>query len=470
MITDLKPYAEYKESGLPWLGQVPRHWEVRRLKGVVDPSRPITYGIVQCGDHVPGGVPYIRPVDMKEDGRVRIPHLKRTSSEIASSYRRSEVREGDVIVSIGPSFGKVMVIPAELSGANLTQGTARIAPSPVVDRFFAFWLIRSIAIHDAMAAVATGSTFLALNLNPLGRIKIPLPPPAEQAAIVRFLDWANGRLERAIRAKRKVIALLNEQKQAIIHRAVTRGLDPSVPLKDSGVPWLGEIPEHWRVVRNMALFAHRVEPGWQGLPVLQVSLRSGITEEELDQFGRPKRLIADHTKYKRINAGDIAYNTMRMWQGALGVSPTEGLVSPAYVVLRPRADTCSDFYDFLFHTEVYKQEVNRQSTGIVSDRNRLYWDSFKQMPNISLPPSEQGAIVVFIRAETGGLDTAISRLEREITLLREYRTRLVADVVTGKLDVRAAAAALPDEAPLGTTEEDAAPDDDAEATDEEVSA
>ena len=157
---------------------------------------------------------------------------------------------------------------------------------------------------------------------------IAIPPPAEQAAIVRFLDWANARLERTIRAKRKVIALLNEQRQAIIHRAVTRGLDPSVSLKPSGIPWLGPIPGHWEIVRNMSLFAHRVESGVEGLPVLQVSLRSGITPEALDQFGRPKRLIADQTKYKRIYRQDIAYNTMRMWQGAVGVSPIDGLVSP----------------------------------------------------------------------------------------------------------------------------------------------
>jgi type I restriction enzyme S subunit len=262
---------------------------------------------------------------------------------------------------------------------------------------------------------------------------------------VRFLDWANGRLELTIRAKRKVIALLNEQKQAIIHRAVTRGLDPSVSLRPSGIPWLGPIPGHWEIVRNMSLFAHRVESGVEGLPVLQVSLRSGITPEALDQFGRPKRLIADQTKYKRIYRQDIAYNTMRMWQGAAGVSPIDGLVSPAYVVLRPRTGICPDFYDFIFHTDIYKQQVNRQSTGIVSDRNRLYWDSFKQMANVALPASEQQAIVDFIHLETRDLITAKSSLNREIDFLREYRTCLVADVVTGKLDVREAAVRLPDE-------------------------
>ena len=243
-----------------------------------------------------------------------------------------------------------------------------------------------------------------------------------------------------------MIALLNEQKQAIIHRAVTLGLDPDVPLKSSGIPWLANIPKHWRIVRNLALFSHRVEQGVPGLPVLQVSLRSGITVEPLSQFGRPKRLIADHTRYKLVRKHDLAYNTMRMWQGAVGTSATDGLVSPAYVVIRPRAGVDPRFYEFVFRTSEYKQQVNRFSTGIVSDRNRLYRENFKQMPNLLLPIEEQEAICCFIDRESVGLNRAIIHAEREIALLREYRTRLTADVVTGKLDVREAARKLPDTA------------------------
>ena len=197
-------------------------------------------------------------------------------------------------------------------------------------------------------------------------------------------------------------------------------------------------------MRNLALFSHRVEQGIPGLPILQVSLRSGITVEPLNQFGRLKRLIAEHTKYKLVRKHDLAYNTMRMWQGAVGTSATDGLVSPAYVVLKPRADIFPRFYEFVFRTLEYKQQVNRFSTGIVSDRNRLYWESFKQMPNVLLPSEEQEAICRFIDKESAGLNKAIIRAERHVALLREYRTRLTADLVTGKLDVREAARKLPD--------------------------
>ncbi len=467
MIADIKPYAEYKESGLPWLGPVPGHWELRKprqigslLKGVGGTKE----------DALPAGVPCVRYGELYTTHAyfVRRPKTFIHADRVADY---TPLHYGDVLFA---ASGETLEDIGR-SAVNLIDGTAVcggdviiLRPTVPVHAPFLGYVMDCRPMANQKATMGRGTTVKHIYPDELKHLLFPLPPVPEQAAIVRFLDWANGGLERAIRAKRKVIALLNEQKQAIIHRAVTRGLDPSAPLKPSGIPWLGDIPQHWGIVRNMALFAHRVESGVAGLPVFQVSLRSGITAEELDQFGRPKKLIADTTKYKRIYRGDIAYNTMRMWQGAVGVSPSDGLVSPAYVVLSPRGGTCPDFYDFVFHTDIYKQQVNRQSTGIVSDRNRLYWDSFKQMPNVGLPSSEQEAIVAFIYSQTSGLNAARARLEREIELLREYRTRLVADVVTGKLDVREAAARLPDEVPLDAVEDDTDPSLDSEAADEEA--
>jgi len=459
MIADLKPYPEYKESRLLWVGAVPGHWDLSPNRALVRKRKVLvgnTHSEHQLLSLTKQGV-IVRDIstgkgkfsaDMGTSQRVRLGDLVFCMFDVPETPRTVGLSRHDGMIT-----GAYTVFEP-ISGSN-TQ---------YFELFYLAMDDRKLLspLYSGLRNTIPSDRFLGT--------KTPQPPPDEQVAIVRFLDWANGRLERAIRAKRSVIALLNEQKQVVIHRAVTRGLDPSVTLKPSGVPWLGDIPQHWKVVRNMALFAHRVEAGIAGLPVLQVSLRSGITAEELDQFGRPKRLIADPTKYKRIYRSDIAYNTMRMWQGAVGVSPSHGLVSPAYVVLNPRRNTCPDYYDFIFHTDVYKQQVNRHSTGIVSDRNRLYWDSFKQMPNLSLPRFEQAEIVAFIRSETSGLNVVISRLEREIKLLREYRTRLVADVVTGKLDVREAAARLPDEAAPNIGEDDTELGDEIEPSDEVVAA
>ncbi len=449
MIEGLKPYAEYKESGNRWLGSVPAHWSVLPNRALFDEvkdrnhpkeemlSVTINRGIVRQKVLLDGSSKKDSSNLNKGAYKLVQPH------DIA--YNKMRAWQG----ALGASTLRGIISPAYVV----------MRPRKEANPWFFHNLYRTPAFAKEAERWSYGITSDMWSLRPehfkvIGSV---LPPPDEQAAIVRFLDHANRKVDGFIRAKRKLIGLLNEQKQAIIHRAVTRGLDPSVPLKPSGIPWLGDIPAHWGIVRNMALFAHRVESGIVGLPVLQVSLRSGITAEDLDQFGRPKRLIADAKKYKRIYKGDIAYNTMRMWQGAVGVSPSEGLVSPAYVVLKPRQETCPAFYDFIFHTEVYKQQVNRQSTGIVSDRNRLYWDSFKQMPNLTLPPAEQKEIVAFIGNETNVLTTAITRTEREIALMQEYRTRLTADLVTGRLDVREAASKLPevDDHPLSQTTEDA---------------
>lgn len=431
MIEGLKPYAAYKDSGLPWLGSCPSHWALRRTKVLFRervqkgfPNEPLLAATQTKG------------VVRKED------YGTRTVTAQKDLHLLKLVEPGDYVISLrsfqgGLEFAHYRGI---ISPAYTVLQPRAEANSGYYTHFF-----KSRQFIDSLSLFVTGiREGQNIDYERMSRAEMPLPPKEEQAAVVRFLAHANRKIDGFIRAKRKLIGLLNEQKQAIIHRAVTRGLDPDAKLKPSGIPWLGDIPAHWKIVRNMALFSHRVEAGIADLPVLQVSLHSGITAEELDQFGRPKRLIADSTKYKLIRKSDMAYNTMRMWQGAVGVSPNDGLVSPAYVVLKPRLETCPKFYDFVFRTEIYKQQVNRQSTGIVSDRHRLYWDSFKQMPNICIPRSEQQEIVDYIFSETATLDNAIARTEREIALMQEYRTRLTANIVTGKLDVREVAAKLPD--------------------------
>jgi type I restriction enzyme S subunit len=460
MIADLKSYPKYKESDLPWLGKVPTHWGIRALKRLC--SRSALYGAnISASNYVETGVRFLRTTDITEDGMLRRGGVFVEENK-ARDYMLSD---GDVLLSRSGTIGRSLRYRPEEHGPCAYAGyLVRFVPAPKTNSDFLFHFTKTPTFADFIRLNAISSTIDNVNGEKFANMPLPLPSVSEQDAIVRFLDWANARLKRALHAKRKVISFLDEQKNGIIHRAVTRGLDPKVPHKTSGIPWLEEIPKHWRIARNMALFSHRVEEGIPGLPILQVSLHSGVTAQANDQFGRRKRLIADHTKYKLVRKGDLAYNTMRMWQGAIGVCPEDGLVSPAYVVIQARQGIEPRFYEFLFRTAVYKQQVNRYSTGIVSDRNRLYWQNFKQMPNLSLPIEEQQAICRYIQDETANLDHAIARLEKEIELLREYRTRLVADVVTGKLDVREAAAKLPDEAAPETAELT----EDAELSTEEV--
>ena len=303
-------------------------------------------------------------------------------------------------------------------------------------------------VRSELESLGQGSTFTELSRAKLAGFALTVPPLSEQTAIVRFLNHADRRIQRYIRAKQKLIGLLEEQKQAIINQAVTGQVDvrtgqPYPAYKPSGVEWLGDMPAHWEMVRNGRLFVQRNEVGFPELPILEVSLKTGVRIRDFENSDR-KQVMSDRSMYKRAVTGDIAYNMMRMWQGAVGITPVDGLVSPAYVVAKPLAGTEPRYFGALFRTRAYMAEVDKYSRGIVKDRNRLYWEDFKQMPTPSPPPDEQVLIAEAIDHSTAITEDGIQRIERQIALLREYRTRLIADVVTGKLDVREAAAALPE--------------------------
>jgi len=176
-------------------------------------------------------------------------------------------------------------------------------------------------------------------------------------------------------------------------------LKPYPEYRESGLPWLGPIPAHWEVQRNGRLFSQRNETGFADLPILEVSLKTGVRVRDFGD-GKRKQIMADHAKYKRAARADIAYNMMRLWQGAVGVAPVDGLVSPAYVVARPNSGIDSHYCAYLFRTDAYMREVNKYSHGIVSDRNRLYWDEFKQMPSVFPPYEEQRAITRYLNHRT----------------------------------------------------------------------
>ena len=277
-----------------------------------------------------------------------------------------------------------------------------------------------------------------------------LPPPSEQAAIVRFLDWANGRLERAIRAKRKVIALLHEQKQAIIHKAVTQGLGPSVPKRDSGIPWLGEIPAHWEVKKLRFLFryckgsrAAEITNEYIGRNLGDFPVFSGQTENG-GVMGRINwhEFTFDSPVVFVSTVGARAMST-RTVQGRFSLSQNCALIIP-----RSSAISVTFFekvFQRLFAYEKASISLVMQPSLRFADLNRFF---------VPLPPhSEQVLITNLLSERLGNLDSVMERLEREITLLREYRTRLVADVVTGKLDVRDAALSLPEEDVVLTSED-----------------
>jgi len=210
-------------------------------------------------------------------------------------------------------------------------------------------------------------------------------------------------------------------------------LAPYSKYKDSGQPFMGQVPAHWNVFRNGRLFSQRTETGFGELPILEVSLRTGVRVRDMDDPKR-KQMMSDREQYKRAVHGDIAYNMMRMWQGAVGIVPVDGLVSPAYVVARPFSGVNSCYYAYLFRTPAYMGAVDTYSRGIVKDRNRLYWQDFKRMPSVVPPIEEQEQMVRFL----GGVERKIQRFIRNkrclIELLREQKQNTINQAVTRGVD------------------------------------
>lgn len=213
------------------------------------------------------------------------------------------------------------------------------------------------------------------------------------------------------------------------------GLVPYPEYRDSGLPWLPKIPASWSVARNGRLFTQRNKTGHSDLPILEVSLRSGVRVRDMKDGGR-KQVMADRSKYKQARAGDLAYNTMRMWQGAVGVAPVDGLVSPAYVVATPVPEVDASYLARLFRTSEYLREIDTFSRGIVKDRNRLYWEAFKQIPTPLPPLEEQAAINRFVARVEQVVARALKVKRETIACLEEQSQNIVHEAVTRGSDPR----------------------------------
>jgi type I restriction enzyme, S subunit len=485
VIAGLKPYPEYKESRIPWIGQVPGHWEVlpigRLLVQRKEKNDPIkTKNILSLSLHT-GVIPYS---EKKTGGN--------KAKEDLTAYMLAY--PGDIVLnsmnvvvgSVGLSkyFGAVSPVYYMLHPRH-NDDLVEYFDAVFQDVTFQsslFGLGNGIMVIQSKSSGKLNTIRMRIPMTKLKLVSLPCPVPEEQAAIVRFLGWANGRLERAIRAKRKTIALLNEQKQAIIHRAVTRGFDPYVNLKPSGIPWLGDIPRHWETPLFGRLLT-KIEQGWS--PVAAEGELAAAQWAVLT-LSAVRRGVFDGTAIKPVSRTADIPTSIEVHDGDLLLtrSNTRDRVGDVCIAREPRHRTllCDLIYRIRLRKEVVFPEFLVYQLLSPEGRGQIERDargSSGTMPKISqghikswrvlLPPmEEQWRIVERINTENIPLNAAISRLEREIELLREYRTRLTADVVTGKLDVREAAARLPDEPVPDIEEESSDLNDNADLSDEEI--
>ena len=382
------------------------------------------------------------------------------SAEVARGY--TPIRYGDVLFAasgekldeIGKSAVNLMTEPAVCGGDVII-----LRPAQSLAHAFAGYAFENPIACAQKSSFGRGTTIKHLYPTELRTLMVAFPPLPEQAAIVRFLDWATQRVDRAIRAKRRLVALVTEQKQAIIHRAVTQGLDPSVPMKASGIPWLGEIPAHWeaRKLRHaIALQSGFAFPSTgfvhdetavrllRGINVTPAGMRWTDTV-------RWRRTPGDGLEQFQLEAGDIVLGMDRpiVAEGVrvalITLSDAPALLLQRVARIRPSGPLNAPYLLLLLTGRLFANYITPIFTGVSVPH--LSPEQIRAFAVPFPPPDEQAAIVAHLDDATRDLDATIERTQRQIGLLREYRARLVADVVTGKLDVRAFAETLPDEAP-----------------------
>lgn len=408
---------EMKDSGVEWIGRCPSHIPVMKFKYSINETNAGEVIDKSFWDNGEELLYTCQKTPLRSD-YAEFPDWKRT-------------RKGNLLLTRNAT--PYIFIPEE--NAIYSNVVQRVSLKGENDhRYFAY-----AVLCGAEALTVNGDTIPSYNMEVWKNIFILNYSVADQRRIADYLDSKCSKIDEIIAKQEQIIEKLKEYKLSVITEAVTKGLDPDVEMKDSGVEWLGSVPKSWNLYRIASLYYQTSEQGKDELPILTVSINSGISDRELDDVEQDRVFVRseDRTKYKRVRSGDLVYNMMRAWQGAFGAVRVEGMVSPAYITCRPKAGIKIDtrYIEYLFRTRIATEEMHRYSHGIADFRLRLYWSEFKNI-RLCLPSiDEQREIADYIDKKVMAIDISVCDREKVLEKLRDYKKSLIYEVVTGKKEV-----------------------------------
>jgi type I restriction enzyme S subunit len=445
----LPRHAEYKDSGLSWVGAIPSHWQTRR-------NRFLFREIDSRSAH--GEETHLSM--SQAHGLLPSKSLSRKSLQSENYAGGKLVAENDLVLNRLKAHLGVFARAKQSGVVSPDYSVFRPKGEAAVQYCEALFKTPMYVAEFRRRTKGIVEGFWRLYTDDFYDVQSLLPPKDEQDQIVVYLRAQDAHVARFIKAKRDLIGLLIEQKLRIIDHAVTRGLDASVRLKPSGIEWLGDVPEHWEVLRIKNVVQESDERTTSGAEqLLSLSRHRGLVP--FDSLSSRPPSAKDFSKYKLCRPGQLVMNRMQAWSGLFADAARVGLISPDYSIFYVSGRTSARFLAFLFKTKKYVTQFAISSTGIGTGFNRLYTPKFGAI-SLALPPiEEQEEICIRIASDCKPLDEAIQRTEEEIRLIREYRDRLIADVVTGQVDVRGWVPG-PDDV---VTEDDLAALDDDEETD-----
>ena len=420
-------YDTYKDSGVQWLGEIPGHWErnkvVRLFKQIGSGTTPSSGEASLYADE---GTPWLQSGDFNNN------EINSTSKFVTDkaldNYGLRLYNPGGVVIAMyGASIGKVGLLNI---ATTVNQACCVLSDSDHLLQKFSFYVF--INEKDNLVKKSKGGTQPNISQEIIKSHYIPIPPLSEQHSIVSYLDDKCGKIDEWVTKKQKEVEHLQELKQRVIADAVTRGLNPHVKMEATNIPWLKKIPEHWEMRKMKYLFDERSEKNHPDEPMLSATQSEGVILQSKYQ-GRVVVVNTGFEGLKLVKVGDFVIH-LRSFQGGIEYAHDRGIISSAYTILNPKYQEYSAYYKRLFKSSSFIDLLKICVTGIREGQN-INYSKLKQF-SIPVPPlSEQRSIVSYLDAKCSKIDKLIANITKEIECIKEYKQRLISDVVTGQIKV-----------------------------------
>ena len=417
-----------KNSGVEWIGAIPEDWDVGRTKNYYSNHKNIV------GEQA----------DNYERLALTLNGVIKRSKEDSNGLQPEAFNGYQILKENELVFKLIDLENIATSRVGLSPYTGIVSPAYIILKgdeltnmrygeyfFLSMW---QRAIFNQMGDDGVRSS---LNASDLLNIPYIFPTPEEQKSISEYLDGRCVYIDNIIEKTKQSIEEYRNLRQTVITQAVLKGVRGDRSTRASGIEWIGEIPEEWETFRVASLYEERKENGNEELPILTVSINTGVSDRELSDEESERAFVRseDRSKYMRVYPGDLTYNMMRAWQGAFGAVRVDGMVSPAYVIVKPRREIDSRYMEALLRTQPAKEEMKRYSHGIADFRLRLYWDKFRTIKVCFPPIEEQREIADYIDQKCAEIDTLIAKKEQFLTELENYKKSMIYEYVTGKKEV-----------------------------------
>ena len=436
-----KKYDNYKESGLEWLGDIPSEWGVKRLKDLGD----LQNGLSKDGNYFGKGFPFVSYGNIYND-TINLSDIKGLANSNKEDQKIYSVLENDIfftrtsetIDEIGFSATCLKTIPK----ATFSGFTIRFRPRfnnlyKIYSKYFfkvhsnRFYFVKNMNIV----------TRASLNQGLLGKFPTLIPPIKTQTKIATYLDTQTQKIDKEIELLEKKSLKYKELKQTLINETVLRGLDKSVKLKNSGMEWIGDIPEGWETERIKNIFNERVGKNLDKKKneavtknILSVMKDIGVINHR-DKGNVGNKMAEDITNYKLVYPNDIVVNKMNIMIGSVGISKEFGALSVIYIILITKNNSYAKYYDYFFKMKAFHKSLRKIATGILEIREAVNMTLFMQTIMTKPPLKEQTKIATYLDEKTQKIDAITKTITTKITLLKEFRKTLINDVVTGKVKI-----------------------------------